>query len=480
MKRPIIFLSLSLFLLPIVGSGTTPKKTPPASQHTTTNTPKIIRYKKGYRYNKNGWIYLHIEGKPFERGFQEGYLTAKELSDVIKLEKSLVFHETGKKWSFFREATLKMFAAKIPPEFMNEIKGIAAGATANGQKVSWQDVLTWNALDEVTSYWWPTVSDNPNPLSTLNSKSHCSAFLATGSVTKDGKIIIAHSSWDSYAGVQYDNIIVDVKPDKGHEFVMQSQIGYIDSFADWFETDAGLIGVETTFAGFNEFNPQGMPEFIRIRQAMQYSNNLDDFVKIMLKDNNGSNAASWLVGNTNNNTIMKFELGLKYHNIKKTKDGYFIGFNAPYDVRIRNLECSNTGFHDIRRHTGARRVRLDQLMQQYYGKIDLAVAKKVLADQYDVFYHKINPSSRTIAGHYELDDRAVMSMAGRPLPFQPSGAYDGKVTSAALAKKLQFYARFGSPDGMPFDANTYFKAHPQWKDYKPYIVNRPAEPWTFF
>ena len=27
---------------------------------------------KGYRYDKNGWIYLHIEGGPFERGFQRG------------------------------------------------------------------------------------------------------------------------------------------------------------------------------------------------------------------------------------------------------------------------------------------------------------------------------------------------------------------------------------------------------------------------
>jgi hypothetical protein len=33
---------------------------------------KVVREGNGYRYDSNGWIYLHIEGEPFERGFQHG------------------------------------------------------------------------------------------------------------------------------------------------------------------------------------------------------------------------------------------------------------------------------------------------------------------------------------------------------------------------------------------------------------------------
>lgn len=36
---------------------------------------------KADRHEKDGWIYLHIEGKPEERGFQHGYLLAKEIKD---------------------------------------------------------------------------------------------------------------------------------------------------------------------------------------------------------------------------------------------------------------------------------------------------------------------------------------------------------------------------------------------------------------
>ncbi len=39
---------------------------------------------KAYRVDRHGWIYLHIEGKPFERGFQRGFLTAYEIDEFLK------------------------------------------------------------------------------------------------------------------------------------------------------------------------------------------------------------------------------------------------------------------------------------------------------------------------------------------------------------------------------------------------------------
>jgi hypothetical protein len=36
---------------------------------------------KANRHEKNGLIYLHIEGNPEERGFQHGYLVAREIKE---------------------------------------------------------------------------------------------------------------------------------------------------------------------------------------------------------------------------------------------------------------------------------------------------------------------------------------------------------------------------------------------------------------
>jgi hypothetical protein len=34
-------------------------------------------YGRGYRFDHNGWIYLHVEGEPYDRGFQHGYLARR-------------------------------------------------------------------------------------------------------------------------------------------------------------------------------------------------------------------------------------------------------------------------------------------------------------------------------------------------------------------------------------------------------------------
>ena len=82
---------------------------------------------------------------------------------------------------------------------------------------------------------------------------------------------------------------------------------------------------------------------------------------------------------------MRIELGLKYHNTEYKTNGYFIGFNGSYDARIRNLECRAQGYLDIRRHQGARHVRLEQLIEKYKGKLDIHTAKVILSDHYDVY-----------------------------------------------------------------------------------------------
>jgi hypothetical protein len=40
----------------------------------------------------------------------------------------------------------------------------------------------------------------------------------------------------------------------------------------------------------SSFDPKGKPEFERARKAMQYSNSIDDNVRIMLDGNNGGYA----------------------------------------------------------------------------------------------------------------------------------------------------------------------------------------------
>src|SRR5271155_601584 len=40
----------------------------------------VQRFGAGYRYPQAGWIVLHIEGEPYERGYQHGRLMAPEIA----------------------------------------------------------------------------------------------------------------------------------------------------------------------------------------------------------------------------------------------------------------------------------------------------------------------------------------------------------------------------------------------------------------
>ena len=177
---------------------------------------------------------------------------------------------------------------------------------------------------------------------------------------------------------------------------------------------------------------------------------------------------------------MRVELGLRYVNIEKKTDGFFIGYNGADDPRIRNLECSNVGYFDMRRHQGARKVRLGQLMEEHKGKIDVKIGQDIMADHYDVYLEKINPCSRTCCSHYELDNRAFMSDPSRPKPFQPRGALDGKVCDSTLTKQMSFIARWGSSCGTPFDKTAFCKKNTIWNIQEPFLHDRPKQPWTEF
>ena len=438
----------------------------------------VTRYGNGYRFDRNGWVYVHIEGEPYERGIQHGYLVSSEIAEILRSLRYLTYWNTGKEWDFFVDAGEKLFLPKVNPELLEEIKGIAEGAKMAGVEITWQEILTWNGYFELTGYWWPNEKAGKFQAGDQIDKDRCSAFVATGSATKDGKVVMAHNSWDAFEQGQFFNLILDIRPAEGHRILMQSVPGYIHSMADFFVTEAGIMGTETTIGAFGSYNPDELPEFIRVRHAMQYADNLDEFVKMMEKRNNGGYANSWLLADANTGEIMRLELGLEYQNVERKMDGYFIGFNAPTDPRIRNLECSNTGYTDIRMPTGARRVRLTQLMEEHYGKIDVEIAQEVLSDHYDVYLQKENnPGSRTVEGHYELDR---FEYWGARIPYQPAGAVDGKVMDSDLAKDLRFWARWGSSSGMPFDAEKFLAEHIQWSHLEGYLKDRPTEPWTLF
>jgi len=431
---------------------------------------------KGTRHDRGGWIYLHIAGEPRERGFQHGYLTANEIADGLRVTRAMWLQDSSMEWSWLVAESNRFIAPAVDAEDREEIAGIVEGMRAAGADTTLGEMIAFNAYIELDWYWWPEKKKlmTDEPMATDHKRESCSSFIATGSMTTDGGIVLGHNTMGDYVA-PFANLILDIVPTHGHRILMQSQPGLIDSSTDFFENDAGLVGSETTIGNFHSFSEKGIPEFVRMRRATQDAATIDQWCAIMRKGNNGGYANAWLIGDVNTREIARLELGLKYVGFERKKDGYFIGSNIAENLHILRLE-TDTADTDIRLSSVARRVRWKQLMKQYAGKIDLERAKSMEADCYDTCLNKENPSGRTLAGHAELDPQLLSDK----IPYSPFGTFDSKVVDTRMAKRMEFAARWGSADGTAFDAAAFLTTHPQFDWMEGYLKDRPAEPWVVF
>jgi hypothetical protein len=429
---------------------------------------------RAWRQEKDGWVYLHVEGEPRERGFQHGYLLAEEIRTALESAKRSWTYESGMDWPWLVEKTKTMFVPRIDTENLAEIDGIVEGLASGGLVTSREEIVTFNAIIELAYYWWPKEKEKLGGEAKTVVPQSCSAFIATGSTTADGGIVLGHNTMCGYESA-YCNVILDILPAKGHRILMQGCPGWIHSGSDFFITDAGLVGAETTLGGFKGFDETGIPEFVRMRRATQDASTIDQWCAIMEEGNNGGYANAWLLGDVNTGEIARLELGLKHVAFEKKKDGYFAGSNVAEDLKVLRFEAEIKET-DVRLSSVARRVRWKQLLGEHKGEIDLERAKAMVADHYDSYFGEERPGGRTLCQHSELDAQAY----GSDPPFAPSGTVDAKVVDANMARGMAFAARWGAACGTPFDAEKFLAVHPQFDWMQGILKSRPAQPWTDF
>lgn len=442
---------------------------------------KDPRLEGAYRFERGGWTYVHLQGAPEQIGFQHGYLLASEIEDyyhVLKLESE---HSTNRNWKFFRDAGRTILWPHIDAEYQQELQGIAKGVAARGVNLDLWDIVAMNGQIELTEYYVPWLDKDQraaNQGSEPKAPGNCSAFIATGSYTKDGKIVIAHNNWSSYAEGSRWVIVFDIQPLHGHRILMDGAPGLITSEDDFGINDAGIMVTETTISQFAGWNSKGKPEFVRSRKALQYANSIDDYVATMLEGNNGGYANDWLIGDRKTGEIAYLELGLKHTPVWRKKDGYFISSNFPRDPGLISDETEGFDPNDKSSSPNARRVRWQELMQANKGNIDVPMAEKFLADHEDTFLHEERADQRSLCGHVDTakEGQAIWGWG----PYYPGGAVQGKATDSDMAAKMSFVGRAGHPCGEDFVAKPFLAAHPDYSWESSILRDMKAGPWSTF
>jgi len=437
----------------------------------------------GYRFERGGWTYVHLEGSPHDIGYQHGRLLSSEIVDELEVDKLETLHDTHRNWEFYREAGRRMFWPHIEGEYREELEGIAAGVQSKGIKFDVWDAVAMNGAIELPGYYVPWLNKHAGTNQAGNAprilpQGRCSAFIATGSYTKDGKIVIAHNNWSSYAEGERWTMMFDIQPAHGHRILMDGEPGVITSQDDFGINDAGLMITETTITQFEGWNPDGVPEFVRSRKALQYGASIDEYVSLIKAGNNGGYANDWLIGDRKTGEIAYLELGLKNTPLWRSKDGYYISSNFARDPQVLKIETPEFDPKNLSISPNARRVTWEKKMAENKGQIDVEMAEKFLSSHEDSFTGKVSADERSLCGHVDTVKRGAPEWDWGP--YYPGGAVTGKVTDSDMAAHLSLIARAGHPCGEDFLAAPFLAAHPEYDYLKPILHDMKAGPWTTF
>ncbi len=390
---------------------------------------------EGYRYDDRGWIFLHVEGAPYVRGWQTGQLLSEEL--VTYMEK-LAIQENAKDplagWNGLRHLTDALLLRRFDEELLKEMRGTAEGAAAAGARygdrpLDLLDIATLNSVVDLGQlaealHVTPHALSNRSFLAAddelaIPDREHkCSSFAANGPATADGRVVFGQLfMWSGYTGVHF-NVIADVVPTTGQRLVFQTFPGGIHSGTDFYMNDAGLVFGETTTRQ-TPFEPSGTPQSNRARRAAQYAKSIDDVARILREGNNGLYTNDWPMADVKSDEVAILLLGTRESRLWRSGEdpapfgtpGFFFSNNTARDAAVRG---------------------------EYARVADGASA--------DLAYAPMNRDLAFVEAYGRLKGRLDGPTAARmwaTSPLNRPHACDGKVTTAEMIERLVFMAHYG-------------------------------------
>jgi hypothetical protein len=405
----------------------------------------VQRWKAGWRYPQAGWTVAHIEGEPYERGLQHGHLLAPEIAAYVQALAQFWGPEAPRQaWEQTRTLANALFLRGFTQEQLQEMKGIADGAAAegasfDGRSLDLVDIVTLNTSNEIDTLD-PALAATPTGLESLRPTvqpgkplraahrprkrlQRCSAFAAIGPATKDGKLLFGHVTvYDLYPANFY-GIWMEVRPTRGYRFAMQTTPGGIHSGMDYSMNEAGLLLSETTLDQ-TQAAIAGVPLAARIRDAQQYADSIDKAAALLTRDGNGLCTAEWIMADARHNEIALLTLGAGKSVLHRSSRNEWIAGTGGFYWSDNNIKD-------------------DEVRLQTAGALDgrPSAAGAYAPSKRDTVWLRLYDENK---GAMDLDfARRMLTTPEIVSAF----AVDAKYTSGEMASAFQTWASFGPPVG---------------------------------
>jgi len=254
----------------------------------------------------DGKLLLHVEGSPYDMGYQHGSLLGEEIVWTTSKEfymrmlmSLLPFHVEGLEEALEGPLGDLILAwivnlcrnneQYIPEEYREEMQGIADGASDAGYpEVTYERVLIDNlAYDVLLSIGYPPVTFLQE--FTGWAPHSCDGFVVHDRATTDGRTLMGRS-WMISSEIGKAALLIERVPDEGNRIVDTSIPGFVGLAAGM--SSAG-IGIGMNMVPAFDCHPVnvGMGCLLTARQVLQYAEELSDAVRIIQESKRG---VSWI------------------------------------------------------------------------------------------------------------------------------------------------------------------------------------------
>jgi len=299
-----------------------------------TVSPDGLGYLMRFTNNKS---LLHVQGSPYQMGYQHGYLCASNVSRMASMEyfmvifnmvfdfagnivedlekiakdtiietfKDIIPEETinqifedAKQFSIDLFFKLLHFICKlnehyVPQEFRDEMRGVAEGATAAGYETSYENVLFLNmGMDALFSLVFPlaTILLAIDAIDGTIDFHMCNGFVATGDGTDGATTIMGRYFMYPDDVFREYALLIEQDPDDGHAFISTSAPGFVGVTAAMSSQGIG-IGMQVCNALDCTPGRTGMGVILTARKVVQYADELSDAVNMIRFSKRGT---SWI------------------------------------------------------------------------------------------------------------------------------------------------------------------------------------------
>jgi isopenicillin-N N-acyltransferase like protein len=211
----------------------------------------ISKEGKGFLEKQNDQFILHLNGSPYDRGYQHGFLLKEQIQRNIsayvdKPQSSL----SARAAEFVKN--LGELMSYVPPHFIEEMRGLA-----DGSNVPFDKIVALNLFPEMF---------------------HCSGITVSGEASKNGELYhVRVLDYSIGKNLQSTSVLQVVQPEEGIAFLNVSYAGFI-GVVTGMNQEKIAIG-EIGGLGYGSW--QGVPMAFLLREILQNAATLEDAKAIL-------------------------------------------------------------------------------------------------------------------------------------------------------------------------------------------------------